>query len=79
MCALHWIGPEGVIAVEGRVKGTVGIKARGWEGFGYDPLFRPTLGSGRISNQTFGEMPASLKNSLSHRAKALKQLARKLA
>jgi len=78
VCALHWIGPEGIIAVEGRVQGTVGIKARGWEGFGYDPLFRPTLGSGRISNHTFAEMPANLKNSLSHRGKALKLLARKL-
>ena len=55
---------EGV--VEGRI-----IKARkGNSGFGYDPVFVPDG-----YTQTFAEMDANLKNSISHRAKAIQKLA----
>jgi XTP/dITP diphosphohydrolase len=40
---------------------------RGKQGFGFDPLFVP-----EGYEQTFAEMPANLKNSISHRAMALK-------
>lgn len=39
---------------------------RGGNGFGYDPLFMP---DGR--DQTFAELPADVKNHISHRARAL--------
>lgn len=50
---------------EGSVQGIILDVPRGTRGFGYDPIFVPTG-----YDQTFAEMPAQLKNQLSHRAKA---------
>ena len=50
---------------EGVVEGRIVDPPRGDRGFGYDPIFQP---SG--FEQTFGEMGATLKNEISHRAKA---------
>ena len=52
----------------GIVEGRITEDLRGIGGFGYDPLFVP-LGH----QQTFGELGATLKNRLSHRARALEQ------
>ena len=49
----------------GEVEGTIGAAPRGSGGFGYDPLFIPNGFA-----QTFGELPASIKNELSHRGRA---------
>lgn len=54
---------------EGEVMGELVHPPRGAGGFGYDPMFRP---EGR--SQTFGEMPASEKRALSHRARAFDRL-----
>ena len=54
---------------EGAVEGQIIRQKRGEAGFGYDPVFVP-LGY----DQTFAEMPATLKNSISHRAKAIGKL-----
>jgi len=54
---------------EGVVEGTILEQERGGDGFGYDPIFRPTG-----YDQTFAEMPLSLKNVISHRGKAFKAL-----
>ena len=54
---------------EGRVEGRITDKARGDAGFGYDPIFVPDG-----FEQTFGELPAQLKNAISHRAKAIRAL-----
>ncbi|MEZ0539450.1 RdgB/HAM1 family non-canonical purine NTP pyrophosphatase [Fibrella arboris] len=51
---------------EGIVTGTILTDARGEGGFGYDPLFLPDG-----YTQTFGELPLSEKNKISHRARAL--------
>ena len=51
---------------EGACEGHIGLSPRGQGGFGYDPLFFP---NGR--DQTFAELGESVKNELSHRAKAL--------
>ena len=59
------------MAAEGAVLGTIAASPRGSDGFGYDPVFVPDEGDGR----TFGEMPASEKSRLSHRARALEALA----
>lgn len=52
---------------EGEVKGTIIDECRGNGGFGYDPVFVP-LGY----EQTFAELPAEVKNSMSHRGNAFR-------
>ena len=54
---------------EGVVKGEITTKVSGVKGFGYDPVFKPAGYS-----KTFAEMDLSLKNSISHRARAVQQL-----
>lgn len=54
---------------EGEVTGQLVDPPRGSGGFGYDPMFQP---EGR--SQTFGEMPADEKASLSHRSRAMERL-----
>jgi XTP/dITP diphosphohydrolase len=58
--------------VEGACEGKIIHECRGQHGFGYDPLFVPDG-----YEQTLAEMEPSLKNQLSHRARAL-QRAREL-
>ena len=55
---------------EGAVEGAIIAGEKGAGGFGYDSLFIPDG-----YTQTFGELPASVKNQLSHRARALAQAA----
>ena len=55
---------------EGIVDGRIAPEERGTEGFGYDPVFEPE-GLG----QTFAELGVETKNSMSHRARAVKRLA----
>ena len=69
-CALAVAWPQGpVVAVEGRVDGTLTFPPRGTRGFGYDPIFIPKAG-----DQTFGEMDPAEKDAISHRARAFAQL-----
>jgi XTP/dITP diphosphohydrolase len=51
---------------EGAVEGRIGSEERGVGGFGYDSLFSPDG-----FTETFGELSPQIKNSLSHRARAL--------
>lgn len=55
--------------VEGIVNGSIALEPRGHDGFGYDPLFVPDGYS-----QTFAEMTADEKNSISHRRRASEAL-----
>ena len=55
---------------EGEVKGEILRSRAGGNGFGYDPIFRP---SGY--DVTFAEMDLEEKNKISHRGKAVRQLA----
>lgn len=54
---------------EGIINGIITTDRRGNEGFGYDPVFIPDG-----YDKTFAEMPAELKNSISHRAIATRKL-----
>jgi XTP/dITP diphosphohydrolase len=58
---------------EGVVEGRITDAPRGTRGFGYDPVFQPAG-----FDQTFAEMPAELKNRISHRAKAVAVLRERL-
>ena len=53
----------------GTVEGRIIDSPRGLHGFGYDPLFIPDG-----YEQTFAELGENVKNSLSHRARALSQV-----
>ena len=55
--------------VEGIVRGQIAEEEYGQGGFGYDPVFIP-----EGYDKTFGELPATIKNNISHRARALAQL-----
>lgn len=55
----------------GEVKGTIATQEFGDKGFGYDSIFVPNGYS-----KTFAELPPEVKNSISHRANALAQLAK---
>ena len=69
-CALAVAWPDGpVVAVEGRVVGTLVFPGRGTNGFGYDPIFLPQGGK-----LTFGEMTPAEKDAVSHRARAFEAL-----
>ncbi|MCB1011825.1 MAG: RdgB/HAM1 family non-canonical purine NTP pyrophosphatase [Microthrixaceae bacterium] len=59
------------VVASGSVEGHIATATRGQGGFGYDPVFVPTDGDGR----TFGEMDAGEKHSISHRGRALAELA----
>ena len=55
---------------EGIVNGTIIRERRGGEGFGYDPIFQP-----EGYNETFAELGNEIKNTISHRARAVAKLA----
>lgn len=58
-----------VASVEGRCHGFIAAEPHGTGGFGYDPLFLvPEYG------KTFGELPPEVKQRMSHRANAFREL-----
>ena len=61
------------LAVSGIVRGRIAEEEYGNGGFGYDPVFIP-----EGYDKTFGELPAEIKNSISHRARALQALVKLL-
>lgn len=73
-CVLALIGSgKEIITVEGSCEGVIGFTPAGSNGFGYDPVFRP-LGY----DKTFAQLDGSIKNGISHRAKAIIELKKKL-
>lgn len=55
---------------EGIVRGEITTEKRGTEGFGYDPVFAP-----ENMGKTFAELGTDVKNTISHRARAVAKLA----
>ena len=66
-------GDEAPVIAEGEWRGRILREPRGAGGFGYDPLFYVPE-----KDCSSAELSAEEKNRLSHRGKALRQLARKL-
>lgn len=56
---------------EGKIPGVITRERHGEGGFGYDPVFLPDG-----NNMTFSEMPAYLKNGISHRGIAVSKMFR---
>jgi len=75
ICHLALAEPGAVLLeTAAAVEGVITAAPTGDNGFGYDPVFLvPRLG------RTIAEMPADLKNSLSHRGQAARQFAQLLA
>lgn len=69
----HAADPTPLIC-QGSWEGLIALKPKGGHGFGYDPLFFV-----REQNCTVAELPEEVKNTLSHRAHAMRQLLEKLA
>ena len=59
-------GSQVLATFDGAVEGILTNEEKGEGGFGYDPLFIP---EGHC--ETFGQLPAEVKNGLSHRARAM--------
>lgn len=74
VCAIAVIRPDGSkFTVRGEVRGVLVEEPRGDNGFGYDPIFYvPEY------NMTTAQMDPELKNSISHRGKALRAMVEKL-
>lgn len=66
-------GTPSTIQVEGVVRGHIAEKEYGNGGFGYDPVFIP-----EGYDKTFAELPAEVKNSISHRGRALAALVQQI-
>ena len=67
-CVVAVADPGGdVRTAEGTCEGEIGLAPRGEHGFGYDPAF-VVQGFGGL---TMAELPAEVKNQVSHRARAL--------
>lgn len=66
-CALAYLEPAAEPRLfYGTLSGRIAISATGDEGFGYDPIFVPDG-----HDQTLAELGPAVKNSISHRARAL--------
>jgi XTP/dITP diphosphohydrolase len=70
VCCIAVALPDGTYKTfTGYARGSIGGKPKGFNGFGYDPVFYP---SGY--QRTFAEMTDPEKDSLSHRGKAMRKL-----
>ncbi len=70
VCAIAVVFPDGQeTVVRGECKGFIAFEPAGSGGFGYDPLF-----SIPEYNKTMAELDMSIKNKISHRARALSLL-----
>lgn len=73
-CAMALVYPDGrEVTAEGYMYGSIINTPRGNKGFGYDPIFVP-----EGETRTVAEMSDEEKNSISHRANALKLLLTKI-
>lgn len=81
-CALCLASPaEILVETEGTCEGAIAFAPEGENGFGYDPVFQITLATGAASEwvgKTMAQAPPEVKAGVSHRARAVQELALKL-
>ena len=73
-------GPRGGVALvtaRGTCRGRIATEPRGTEGFGYDPIFEPA--SEPPGGRTLGLWTPAEKHAISHRARAARRMAPRLA
>ena len=75
--ALALPGQGGVTLSRGTCRGRIALAPKGSGGFGYDPIFEPA--SEPPGGRTLGEWSAEEKNRISHRARAARRMAPRLA
>ena len=66
---LAFVDSDSELSEDGVIEGSILNKARGKDGFGYDPIFQP-----KSYDITFAEMTSEEKNRISHRARALDKM-----
>ncbi len=72
VCTICCVYPNGDrIDVQGECPGTIAFAPQGNGGFGYDPVFL-------VGGKSFGELSAREKDGISHRGRALAELAARL-
>ena len=69
ICAAVYYSGADFLTTKGEVEGILINQPRGTNGFGYDPLFLPDG-----YDKTTAELPAEIKNKISHRFRAFDQL-----
>ena len=74
------VWPDGMERwAEGMISGSIATEPRGVNGFGYDPLFVPNslavVDESAANELTFAQLGSSVKNQMSHRARAFAALA----
>lgn len=74
VCVIAAAFPDGSVeTTRGTIEGLIGYKEKGDNGFGYDPIvYIPEY------NLTTAQLSAQIKNTISHRGKALEQMKEKL-
>jgi XTP/dITP diphosphohydrolase len=78
VCVLALAMPGAPLAfAQGTCRGRIAMTPRGMGGFGFDPIFEP--GEEPPGGRTFGEWSAADKNRISHRARAARRMAPRLA
>jgi XTP/dITP diphosphohydrolase len=69
-CVIAVVTPDGKeLIAQGLCRGRITVRPLGSDGFGYDPVFLH-----EPSGRTFAQLSAEEKNSLSHRAMAVRRL-----
>ena len=72
VCIITYYDKGNVVVGRGETFGKIAYKARGEDGFGFDPLFEAENG------KTYAELGKQEKNRISHRKKALENLKKQL-
>ena len=79
-CALCLAAPNEILfQTEATCEGAIASQMKGENGFGYDPIFEITLATGaplEWVGKTMGQAPPEIKAAVSHRARAVRELAK---